>query len=152
MNKKTVNKVCRLLLCLLLAAVIAIGTTGCSQKEANLPTDQGESSAVVTAEVQKIGEGETSFEFQVIKADGTTKDFLVSTNKKTVGEALLEVGLIAGDVQEYGLYVKSVDGTVADYDIDKTYWAFYENGNYAMAGVDKTDIAPGVKYAFKIEK
>ena len=77
---------------------------------------------------------------------------IVKTDAVTVGEALLENGLIAGEDGDYGLYVKTVCGITADYDVDKTYWAFYINGEYAMSGVDKTDIADGAVYEFKIEK
>ncbi len=65
---------------------------------------------------------------------------------------MLELNLIAGDDSEYGLYVKTVNGITADYDVDQTYWAFYIDGEYAMTGVDTTDITPGVAYSFKVEK
>ena len=57
-----------------------------------------------------------------------------------------------GEDGQYGLYVKTVNGITADYDVDGTYWAFYINGEYAMSGVDVTDIAAGSTYAFKVEK
>ena len=78
--------------------------------------------------------------------------FKIKTEEKTVGAALLGVGLIEGENSEYGLYVKKVNGITADYDTDGTYWAFYINGQYATSGVDKTDIEPGASYEFKIEK
>ena len=52
----------------------------------------------------------------------------------------------------YGLYIKSVNGIVADYDVDATYWAFYINGEYAMTGVEMTPIAEGDSYLLKVEK
>ena len=72
--------------------------------------------------------------------------------EKTVGDALLELGLVEGDEGAYGLFVKSVNGIVADYDVDKTYWAFYVNGEYAMSGVDVTEIEGDAVYMFKVEK
>ncbi|MBQ7660763.1 MAG: DUF4430 domain-containing protein, partial [Clostridia bacterium] len=78
--------------------------------------------------------------------------FTVHTDKSTVGEALVDAGLIAGDMGPYGLYVKSVNGVRADYDKDGCYWAFYIDGEMAMQGVDATEIAAGVAYMFKIEK
>ena len=65
---------------------------------------------------------------------------------------MLEVDLIAGETSNYGLYVKTVNGITADYDVDQTYWAFYVNGEYAMAGVDSTTIEEGATYSFKVEK
>ncbi|MBQ2923597.1 MAG: DUF4430 domain-containing protein, partial [Tyzzerella sp.] len=52
----------------------------------------------------------------------------------------------------YGLYVKTVNGTTLDYDKDGMYWSFYINGDYAMTGVDVTEIKAGEKYSFKAEK
>ena len=68
------------------------------------------------------------------------------TDKTTLGEALMEHGLIAGDVGQFGLYVKVVNGITADYDIDQSYWAFTKNGEMMMTGVDMTNIADGEHY------
>jgi len=59
---------------------------------------------------------------------------------------LIEHGLIDGDEGPYGLYVKVVNGMTADYDVDKSYWSFYINGEYAMTGVDATEITEGTTY------
>ena len=53
---------------------------------------------------------------------------------------------------DYGLYVKTVNGVTADYDVDQTYWAFYINGEYASTGVDATSVTAGDTYSFKVEK
>ena len=76
----------------------------------------------------------------------------MNTDKTVVGEALLDTGIIAGEDGDFGLYVKTVNGITADFDVDGTYWAFYINGEYAMTGVDQTDITPGTAYAMKVEK
>ena len=83
--------------------------------------------------------------------DGNETQFEIHTDKETVGEALAELGLIAGEESEYGLFVKSVNGITADYDKDGVYWAFYVNGEYASSGVDTTPIAEGESYSFKVE-
>ena len=69
-----------------------------------------------------------------------------------MGEALEELGIIAGDESEWGLYVKTINGITADYDTDGSYWAFYIDGEYAMTGVDATEIDEDAVYAFAIEK
>lgn len=102
-------------------------------------------------EVTELGEGEVTFMFEVITADKETTYFQISTNETTVGAALLNLELIAGDDSEYGLYVKTVNGVTADYDTDGTYWAFYINGEYAMTGVDSTEIVDGATYTFAVE-
>ena len=81
-----------------------------------------------------------------VKAGEDSVTFTVKTDKETVGEALQEHGLIEGEDGAYGLYVKKVNGIVADYDEDQTFWAFYINGEYAMTGVDRTFIEEGVTY------
>ena len=70
----------------------------------------------------------------------------------TVGKALLDQGVIAGEDSSYGLYVKTVNGETADYDADGTYWGLYINGEYAMTGVDATTLEAGTTYAFRVEK
>ena len=90
--------------------------------------------------------------FTLTDKDGKSSDFLVSTDKKTVGEALLEVGLIEGEESQYGLFVKKVNGIVADYDVDKTYWSFVVDGEYATSGADQTTIEAEKTYEFKVSK
>lgn len=81
-----------------------------------------------------------------VKAEEQLVTFTIKTDKDTVGAALLEHELISGDEGPYGLYVKVVNGITADYDVDKSYWAFYIDGEYAMTGVDTTEITEGAKY------
>ena len=89
---------------------------------------------------------------QTFDKDGNETHFEIHTDKQTVGQALLDCQLIEGEEGQYGLYVKTVNGITADYDVDATYWAFYVNGEYAMTGVDITDINVADHYMFKVEK
>lgn len=151
MKKTKTTKVLSLLLCVVLIAVIALFATGCTDKE----TTDGTSAPPVSTqgtETTVLGTGKTTFLFSVTDAKGEKSDFEIHTDKKTVGEALLELELIAGDDGEFGLYVKTVNGITLDYDKDGMYWAFYENGQYAAAGVDLTDIKPDTSYEFRAEK
>lgn len=136
------KKLFSLLLCMMLIVAMACSTTGCNEKTP--PVQQTES--------QRIGEGDTKFTFLVFDKDGEETAFEVHTDQEIVGAALLELGLISGDEGEFGLYVKTVNGITADYEVDQTYWAFYVNGEYATSGVDTTKIQPGDVYAFRVEK
>ena len=150
MKKTRITKFLSLAVCIVLIAAMALCMTACNDNT----TDDQESSAITgTAQTQvtKLGEGATTFEFLVVDLDGNDSKFEISTDKATVGEALLDVELIAGEDSEYGLYVKTVNGTTLDYDADGKYWAFYVNDEYAMSGVDSTDIVEGDTYAFKAE-
>ena len=126
-------KILSCFLLLLLSAAIAFSVVGCD--DANV-----------------LGEGSAGFVFKVVTASGETKTFTVKTDKDTVGEALIDEGLIAGEDGPYGLYVKTVDGETLDYDTDGKYWAFYVDGSYAATGVDVTKIEAGKEYCFKAEK
>ena len=117
--------------------------------------DNGDAAAPqdrVVADGDVIGEGKTAFTVEVAQLDGTSITFTVNTDKETVGEALLELGVVAGDTTEYGLYVTTVNGVTLDYNTDGAYWAFYINGEYASTGVDATNIEAGAAYALKAEK
>lgn len=115
-------------------------------------TVKGSTEAVSEAgSVSQLGEGSVKFSFTVVDKEGAKTRYEIHTDKETVGEALAELGLIAGEESEYGLYVKTVDGVTADYDKDGVYWAFYVDGEYGQTGVDATPVAEGGDYAFKME-
>ncbi len=146
MTNTRVFRVLSLLACSVLIAASALLTTAC-----NDTTQQGDSTTTATATAQEVGQGATQFSFSVTDKDGMTIEYLVNTDKATVGDALQELGLIAGEEGAYGLYVKTVTGITVDYDTDGKYWAFYVNGAYASGGVDTTTITAGDAYAFKVE-
>ena len=151
MKKTQIKHLLSITLCIVLIAAMAL-MTGCND---NQPIDDVSSAVTDTvskAEATNVGEGDTKFDFTVIDKDGKETKFVVATDKTTVGEALLDEGLIAGEDSAYGLYVKTVNGITLDYDTDGKYWAFYVNGEYSMSGVDTTEIKTGETYTFKAEK
>ena len=87
-----------------------------------------------------------------VKAIDQMVTFTIKTDKATVGEALIEHGLINGEQGAWGLYVKEVNGMVADYDVDQTYWAFYVNGEFALTGVEMTEINEADTYQLELTK
>ena len=105
----------------------------------------------VYTENTTLGEGAKTVTLDVTIEDKTVT-FTVKTDADTVGAALLDNGIITGEDGPYGLYIKSVNGVVADYDIDQSYWAFYIDGEYAMSGVDTTEIAEGATYSLVYTK
>lgn len=100
----------------------------------------------------ELGEGEMQFALTITDGDGAQTHITVNTDAATVGEALETLGLIQGEEGAYGLYVETVNGITADYDADKTYWAFYINGEYAMTGVDAKEIVTGDSYELRVEQ
>lgn len=152
MRFKSNKKIASELLCMMLFMAMAFTTVGCNTDKAADNQPQAEAQASVETESNVLGEGQTKFAFVVVDKDGNETNFEIHTDKATVGEALLELELIAGETSEYGLYVKTVNGITADYDVDQTYWAFYVDDEYAMSGADTTAIEEGATYSFKVEK
>jgi len=178
MQRKTKRNLISPILCMMLIVAMALLTVGCNKADeketpsgndvmATAPTDEAqdnvsgddaeggeneEPAGETTGDVTELGEGAIRFDFSVVDKDGNETKYLIHTDEKTVGKALLGLGLIEGEDEDYGLYVKKVNGITADFDTDKTYWAFYINGEYAMSGVDKTSISEGDSYLFKVEK
>lgn len=136
------------ILCMMLVAATTLIMTGCNDKA----TQEATPSTSVSVESNVLGEGDTKFTLSVVDQDGNETQFEIHTDKETVGEALLECGMVEGDEGEFGLYVKKVNGIEADYDKNGTYWAFYINGEYATTGVDSTTITEGDTYSLKVEK
>ena len=93
----------------------------------------------------------TSFTVVTTDLEGNETTHKIKTDAATVGEALIEEGLIAGDPSDYGLYITTVNGITLDWDKDGKYWAFYINGEYAQTGVDTTNVEDGAVYTFKPE-
>lgn len=155
MQKKCTGKLSSFLLCMVLMVAMALFAGGCSggtnEQSASAKTEQGTEVQTAAGGQTELGEGSSQFTFTVVDKDGGETQFIIHTDKETVGEALLELELIAGDESEYGLYVKTVNGITADYDTDGTYWAFYINDEYAPTGVDATAVTEGAVYAFKVE-
>ncbi|MBE6634260.1 MAG: DUF4430 domain-containing protein [Ruminococcaceae bacterium] len=141
MKKKIVSVVS-----ILLALLFAVTLTSCQNAD---QTDVWKN-ATYTRDTE-LGSGSKTLTVEV-KAQEKTVTFTIKTDKATVGEALMEHQLIAGEEGPYGLYIKQVNGITADYDVDQTYWAFYVNGEYAMTGVELTEITEGAVYQLAYTK
>ena len=167
---KTTARITALLLCFVAVIAVFCGCNGNEQSKTESPAAGSSVAESSVAEAESstaesslpadessktdesiIGEGETEFFFKVVDAEGKETLFTIHTDEKTVGKALLDAGLIAGDESQYGLYVKTVNGVTVDYDTDKAYWAFYIGDEYASTGVDSTDIEAGKTYTFQVE-
>ena len=145
MKKISLRKILSFSLVLALVATMVLCSAACKSEQAKTDTN-----AVVST--LEVGEGATSFVLEVTDKQGTKTCFNVKTDKTTVGEALLEEKIIEEEQGAYGLFVKTVNGVVCDFDADGYYWAFYINGEYAMTGVSNTNIEQGQTYELKAQK
>lgn len=117
------------------------------------PQDGGEdpwSDAIYTEDTE-LGEGEKTVTVEVTVGENRVR-FTVHTNASTLGDALIENGLVEGEDSQYGLYVKKVNGILADYDVNGAYWGFYRGGEYMMSGIDTTEIVGGEAFELVYEK
>ena len=138
----------RKIMAFLLALVMALALCACAKTD---PAPSGKTTVGVK-DGETVGQGATAFSVEVKDAEGKTTKFTVQTDEKTVGAALQKLNIIAGEASDYGLYIKEVTGITADYDKDGTYWAFYIDGQYALTGVDSTEVKAGAVYGFAVEK
>ena len=99
----------------------------------------------------ELGTGTKTVIVDVIKQEKKVT-FTIHTDAKTLGEALIAHGLVEGEESQFGLYIKKVNGMTADYDIDQSYWGFYQSGEYMMSGIDTTEIYGGEHFELVYEK
>ncbi len=135
MKQTKMKQFLSLILCIVLIAAAALFTFGCDDKAEN-PTD---------------GE-EKAFTFVVVDAEGKETSFSITSTKTYLGDALLDEGLIEGENDQYGLYVKKVNGILADYSVNGAYWRLVVNGTDSMVGASSVEIEDGATYQFVYSK
>ncbi len=150
MKNKIITKLSLVLIIIMMISLCSCNMFNQTTTTTFVPEEEGQvpdfwKNATYTKDTE-IGEGSKTFMFKV-DAEGYSITFTVHTDAETVGDALLALNLITGEDSQYGLYVKTVNGMLADWDVDQTYWAFYENGGYAN-GVDATNVTNGYTYSF----
>ena len=87
--------------------------------------------------------GEKNITVTVVHKDESQKTFTYNTDEEFLGALLQKEGLIAGEEGQYGLMISTVDGELADWNVDQSYWALYVGEEYAITGVDTTPIHNG---------
>lgn len=144
--KKIINST----VCIVLSLVFIVCLAACNPSS-HENSDENIWDSATYLEDTEIGSGAKTIIVEV-KAIDKLVTLTVKTDKDTVGAALLEYDLIAGEDGRYGLYVKKVNNILADYDVNGYYWAFYIDGEIAMTGVDGTAIEEGVTYTLEYAK
>jgi len=148
---KAKTKIIAFLTMALLLFVAACGSTS-ADTPGQQPDTPGESSppAVTLAEnnpaaSEQIGEGATTFRFEVTDGEGNVNTWTISTNETILGNALDEHEFVTRD--DTGM-VSHVNGIRADFFEDGAYWALFIGDDWAMEGIDTLIIEDGVTYAF----
>ena len=134
-----------LAVCLLLVAVFLL--VSCNTNK--IPAEGRWADALYLNDAE-FGTGSKTVTVKVIVAEREVI-FTLRTDKTYLADALLEHKLIEGEEGQYGLYIKKVNGMLADYDVDKTYWGFYQNGEMMMVGISSAEISDGQSYELVLE-
>lgn len=121
------------LLTLILALALTLCFTACAPQQPQ-GTDSDTSAKTITITVDVVG------------SDGSTTTFPINTTQKYLRGALEQENLVTGEESTYGLYIKTVNGELADYNVNGAYWAVYEGDTQAMTGVDEIELTDGGYY------
>lgn len=88
-------------------------------------------------------EGDKIITVEVVHADESKKRFTYHTDEEYLADVLLNEGLVEGDDGQYGLYIIKVDGEEASYEENRSYWAVFQDGEYAQLGVSELPVKDG---------
>lgn len=90
-------------------------------------------------------EGSKSITIEVINKAQESTVYTLKTDAEYLRQAMEEAdGLeFDGTESEYGMMVSSVNGEVADYNVDGSYWSFYVNDTYCNYGIDSQPVYDG---------
>lgn len=135
--KKTIN----FLAYAIMTAIVCVLVTSCAGSR--IQQDLWETATY--KEDKEFGNGEKTI-LVAVGVEENLVTFKINTDKATLGDALIEHNLISGENGPYGLYIKVVNGIVADYDINQSYWSLCKDGEYMQTGVDVTEISDGEHY------
>ena len=115
----------------LISFILVLSISACGNSVTN--TDVWADALYV--EDTEFGEGSKTVMVEVVAEDKSVT-FTIHTDEIILGDALVEQKLIEGEQGPYGLYVKKVNGILADYDKNQCYWGFNKNGEGMLTGVD----------------
>ncbi len=91
---------------------------------------------------QPARQGEKNVTVAIVDADGNKEEKQLKTDAEYLGEALQDAKLVEGELSEYGLFIKSVNGIAAD-DALQQWWCITKGGADVLTGADTTPIADG---------
>ncbi len=140
----------KLLQTLSLALILAMALCLAACTPAEMPnTDRNTNSAgshvVSNAENSNV-ENKITITVNVVGSNGETTPFTIETSCEMLRGALEQENLVQGEDGAYGLYIKTVNGETADYDVNGAYWAVYIGEEMAMTGVDQIELTDGATY------
>ena len=93
--------------------------------------------------------GSKDITIEVVNKAAESTVYELSTDAEFLRQAMDEAeGLTYdGTESEYGLMVSTVNGEVADYSVDASYWSCYVNDEYCNYGIDTQPVMDGDAFA-----
>ena len=79
------------------------------------------------------------------------QQFEITTERKYLGDALKDEGLIKGENGQYGIFITEVNKIKAD-SKNEEWWCLTKENESVMTGVDKTPISNGDKFELTLKK
>ena len=107
--------------------------------------------AAIYTEDTSHGEGALTYTLLVTMEEHSVR-LTVSTDEKNLARALLQTGIVEGDDGEFGLYIKRVNGILADYDVNGAYWGIWVDGVATSTGADGITVEDGKTYELRYSK
>ncbi len=126
MNKKVVLSIVSVAEAIVLLAAVALGMVGIYQLTREDPV-----------------EGAKEITVTVVHKDGSEKVFVCHTDEEYLGPVLVTEKIVADNIGQYGLYITTADGELADYNVDQGWWALYEGDTQCATGADQVVIEDG---------
>ena len=90
----------------------------------------------------KATEGDKAVTIVVVHGDGSSKNFNYNTDEEYLGELITSKKLAEGEVGQYGLFIKTVDGETAD-ESKEQWWCITAKGEMVMTAADQTPLNDG---------
>lgn len=131
---------------LLIALTLLLGVLCACAAEPETPaTDAPVATQATQAPTEANAADVMHITFRVTHDDGEMKEFELETSKSTLGEALAEENLVSESDYSPGFY-DTVDGEVANWDVEEGWWCFYCNGEALMVGIEEEQLVDGAVY------
>ena len=92
----------------------------------------------------------------VVNSEGEENEYSTKTDEEYLSGLLYQLEdetdfTMEAEDSDYGIYINSVNGELADYDADGAYWAIYVNDEYGMYGADEQVVNDGDEFELRYE-
>lgn len=89
-------------------------------------------------------EGSKAVTVEIVHKDGKVNTVTCRTDEELLADLLVAEGILPA-YDSTGMY-STVDGETASWEAEKSYWAFFVNGEYATEGMNTTPVEDGAVY------